>query len=146
MFWESAFMFRIFFKIRMHHANWEANWFCSCFKISSDSFRSLVRLLTNFRVLVSLNYISEQSCFFWPQNIVFHKHQTKCFKRKTCKSNRASVLTLNWIQRNSFCGMSEFFAAGLFIWQTLKFLCMKLVTILMLELFWYNAGHLPVSQ
>ncbi len=62
---EFALMLQMFLKIWMHQQNWEANCFCSHFETSSDSFRFLVRLLTNFCVLVRLNYVSKQGLFFF---------------------------------------------------------------------------------
>lgn len=60
---EFAFMLRIFFKIWIYQQNWEANWSCSYFETSSDSFSFLVRLLTNFGALVHLNYVSKRRFF-----------------------------------------------------------------------------------
>lgn len=58
-----AFVLQIFLEVQMHQQNREANCFCFHIKILSDSFRFHMQLLTNFRVLVHLNYVTNKGSF-----------------------------------------------------------------------------------
>lgn len=118
---EFVFMLQIFFKIWMHQRKWEANCSCSYFETSSDSFRFLVRLLTNFCVLVRLNYVSKRGLF------LYFGLKTLCLiniKQNTSNRGRVNPTALHhWPStdfREAHSAGCQSLCHGPFVRQTLK--------------------------